>query len=150
MIRFATLLAFLLLTLGGGTLVGLYNMPGEWYEGLTKPFFNPPNWIFGPVWTFLYILIAFAGWRTWERRAEGPAMQIWFGQLGLNFLWPSVFFSAELPGAALIVILVMLGLILYFIKISWTRDRVSAWLFLPYAVWVAFATLLNAALFTLN
>ena len=93
--RYLTLALFLLFTVGGGLLTGLYNMPGEWYQGLVKPSFNPPPWLFGPVWTILYVLIAFAGWRTWQRRAEGPAMQVWFAQMVLNFAWSPVFFTAH-------------------------------------------------------
>jgi benzodiazapine receptor len=63
--RYVTLALFLILVLGGGTLMGASNIPGPWYEALQKPWFNPPNWLFGPAWTVLYILIAIAGWRTW-------------------------------------------------------------------------------------
>lgn len=148
--RYITLALFLLFTVGGGSLVGIYNLPGEWYAGLAKPPFNPPNWVFGPVWTTLYIMIAVAGWRTWERRFEGPAMQIWFGQLAANFAWSPTFFSLNAIGLALVVIALMLVLIAAFIAVSWNRDRVSAWLFVPYLGWVAFASVLNASLFVLN
>jgi benzodiazapine receptor len=148
--RYLTLALFLLFTVGGGILIGTINLPGEWYAGLAKPAFNPPNWIFGPVWTILYIMIAIAGWRSWERRFEGPAMQIWFAQLGLNFLWSPVFFSMHLLGFGLIIIIAMLLLILLFIRFSWNRDRIAAWLFVPYALWVAFASVLNGSLYILN
>ncbi len=148
--RYLTLALFLLFTVGGGILIGTINLPGEWYAGLAKPVFNPPNWIFGPVWTVLYVLIAIAGWRSWERRFEGPATQIWFAQLGLNFLWSPVFFSMHLMGFGLLIIIALLVLILLFIKLSWNRDRIAAWLFVPYALWVAFASILNASLFILN
>lgn len=148
--RYVTLALFLLFTVGGGSLIGIYNLPGEWYAGLVKPSFNPPDWIFAPVWTTLYIMIAVAGWRTWERRFEGPVMQIWFGQLAVNFAWSPVFFSLHAIGLALVVIALMLALIIAFVAISWKRDRLSAWLFVPYVAWVAFASTLNASLFILN
>ena len=148
--RYVTLALFLLFTVGGGSLIGIYNLPGEWYAGLVKPSFNPPDWIFAPVWTTLYIMIAVAGWRTWERRFEGPAMQIWFGQLAVNFAWSPVFFSLHAIGLALVVIALMLALIIAFVAISWKRDRLSAWLFVPYVAWVAFASTLNTSLFILN
>lgn len=144
------LLAFLAFVVGGGTLVGLLNLPGDWYAGLVKPPFNPPNWLFAPVWTILYVLIAIAGWRTWKREPAGPAMQIWFAQQALNFLWSPVFFSLRAIGGALIVIALLLALILVFIATRRRRDPASAALFVPYAAWVSFATLLNAALFILN
>lgn len=150
-VKRATILAlFLLLSVGGGLLSGFYNMPGEWYARLEKPPFNPPDWIFGPVWTILYILIAIAGWRTWERRFHGPAMQLWFGQMALNFAWSPVFFSYHRLGLALAIIVALLLTIIGFITVNWNRDRVSAGLFVPYAGWVAFATMLNASLLFLN
>lgn len=148
--RYLTLALFLFFTVGGGILIGTINLPGEWYAALAKPPFNPPNWIFGPVWTILYMMIAVAGWRSWERRFEGPATQIWFAQLGLNFLWSPVFFSMHLMGFALVIIIVLLVLILLFIRLSWFRDSLAALLFIPYALWVAFASILNASLFILN
>ena len=69
--RYASLAVFIVVVFGGGLLIGLVAQPGEWYAALTKPPFNPPNWIFGPVWSILYILIAIAGWRIWEREEAG-------------------------------------------------------------------------------
>jgi translocator protein len=145
-----TLLLFILLVLGGGTLIGFMTLPGEWYAGLAKPPFNPPNWIFAPVWTLLYIMVAIAGWRTWQREPRSTAMAVWFIQLALNFIWSPVFFGAHRPGAALGVIVALLATILTFIVMRWPRDRAAALLFAPYAAWVAFATLLNGAIWTLN
>jgi len=145
-----TLALFILLVLGGGTLIGLMTLPGEWYAGLAKPPFNPPNWIFAPVWTLLYIMVAVAGWRMWQRGPRSAAMAVWFAQLALNFIWSPVFFGAHRIGAALAIIVVLLATILFFIVMSWPRDRVAALLFAPYAAWVAFATLLNGAIWHLN
>ncbi|MCR9138345.1 MAG: tryptophan-rich sensory protein [Alphaproteobacteria bacterium] len=150
MSRTIPLIGFMILVLGGGFLVGFWAMPGEWYEQLNKPFFNPPNWIFGPVWTVLYLLIAFAGWRLWMNNATDPAMAVWWVQLALNFLWPLVFFSAERINLALIVILVLLLAIITLIGLTIRRDRLVALLMMPYALWVAFASLLNAAIVILN
>ncbi|MER9409653.1 tryptophan-rich sensory protein [Mesorhizobium sp. M0589] len=141
---------FLLLVLGGGLLIGYATLPGEWYASLAKPPFNPPNWVFAPAWTLLYVLIAVAGWRTWERERAAAAMKIWALQLVLNFAWSPTFFGAKQMGPALVVILALLASIPLFIATVWNRDRVSGWLFAPYAAWVAFATLLNASLLLLN
>lgn len=148
--KWIALVFFFLFVVGGGTLIGLSVPPGEWYAGLAKPPFNPPNWIFGPVWSVLYLLIAFAGWRIWNRNPAGLAMQVWFAQLALNFAWTPVFFGLQSPGFALVIILPMLALIVWFIRLTWDRDRVSALCFIPYAVWVGFATLLNASIVWLN
>ena len=137
-----SLILFLLLVVGGGLAIGYATAPGEWYAQLAKPEFNPPGWIFGPVWTVLYVLIAVAGWRVWRGDRGGWPMKLWWTQLVLNFLWSPLFFSAPQIGLALVVILLLLGAILAFMITSWARDRVAAGLFAPYAAWVAFASVL--------
>ena len=141
---------FLVFVVGGGLVIGFLTTPGAWYAGLAKPSFNPPNWLFGPVWTVLYILIAIAGWRAWHASAGGWPMRLWWGQLALNFLWSPVFFGAHQIGLALVIILLLLAAIVGFIATAWRRDRVAALLFVPYAAWVAFASSLNASLLVLN
>ncbi len=148
--RYVSLILFLALVLGGGLALGFLTAPGEWYAGLAKPSFNPPAWLFGPVWTMLYILIAIAGWRVWQGDRSGWPMTLWWVQLALNFLWTPVFFAAHQIGLALVVILLMLAAILAFIVTAWRLDRVAAWLFVPYAAWVAFASLLNGSIWMLN
>ena len=148
--RYSTLALFIVLVLGGGTLIGFITLPGAWYAGLAKPPFNPPNWIFGPVWTLLYIMIALAGWRTWQSKPRAPGTTVWFVQLALNFIWSPVFFGAHQIGIALIVIIMLLAAILIFMVMRWPRDRTAALLFAPYAAWVAFATLLNGSIWILN
>lgn len=148
--RHLALLGFIALVLGGGTLIGYLAMPGEWYAGLQKPFFNPPNWIFGPVWSVLYVLVAVAGWRIWDLAPDGPAKRLWVVQLVLNFVWSPIFFGLKLPGLALVVIVGLLVAIVAFISLARQIDRPSAWLFSPYAAWVGFATLLNFSIWWLN
>lgn len=145
-----TLILFVVLSLAGGSLVGFFSAPGPWYAELEKPAFNPPNWIFGPVWTVLYVMIGIAGARVWFLDRSGPLVRIWFVQMALNYLWPLVFFAARRPDLALPVLLAMLVAILSFIVLAWRRERPSALLFLPYLAWVSFAGLLNAAIWQLN
>jgi len=145
-----SLIVFLLITVGGGLLIGFLTAPGEWYAGLAKPSFNPPNWLFAPVWTVLYVLIGIAGWRIWNHFRDIAAMKFWVAQMAFNFLWSPVFFGAEMPGAALVIIVILLALILAFIASAWNRDRIAAWLFVPYAAWVGFATVLNFSIWQLN
>ncbi len=145
-----TYILFIAIVVGLGALSGVSNMPGEWYQSLEKPFFQPPAWIFGPVWTTLYVLIAIAGARTWLQAPSSGRMQVWFMQMILNFLWSPAFFGYQSPVLGLVVIIPMLVAILAFIGLSWSRDRISAWLFLPYAAWVAFATALNGSIAFLN
>jgi benzodiazapine receptor len=145
-----SLVLFLTLVVGGGLTIGHLTGPDAWYAQLTKPAFNPPGWIFGPVWTLLYISIAIAGWRVSRRDHGGLPTRLWWTQLGLNFVWSPIFFSAHHIGLALTVVLLLLASILGFIATTWQRDRMAAWLFMPYAAWVAFASVLNAAIFVLN
>ncbi len=144
------LVLFVVLVVGGGLAIGYVTAPGEWYAQLDKPAFNPPNWLFGPVWTVIYALIAGAGWRAWRRDRTGWPMRLWWTQLVLNFLWTPVFFVAHQVGLALAIILLLLATILGFVITSWWQDRVAAGLFIPYGAWVAFASVLNASILALN
>lgn len=150
MTNLTRLALFLLLVMGGGIAIGIITAPGAWYASLQKPVFNPPNWIFGPVWTVIYLMIGVAGWRVWRREDGADLKRLWGAQLCLNFLWSPVFFAAQMPGLALGVIAFLMLVILMFIRTAWRRDRVSALLFLPYAAWVGFASVLNGAIFALN
>jgi len=148
--RYLSLALFIALVLGGGMLIGLMMPPGDWYAGLAKPPFNPPNWIFAPVWTLLYIMVAVTGWRTWQHSPRSVAMAAWFIQLALNFAWSPAFFGAHCAGAALVIVTALLATIIAFIVMCWPRDRASALMFMLYAAWVAFAALLNGAIWYLN
>ncbi|RUT28554.1 tryptophan-rich sensory protein [Arsenicitalea aurantiaca] len=141
---------FILVVLGVGSFIGTQTAPGAWYEGLDKPFFNPPNWVFGPVWSTLYVLIAIAGWRTFLDDRGGLAMKLWVAQMVLNWIWSPVFFGAENLVLAFGIILVMLATIIAYIVVVSRRDRLSALLFVPYAAWVGFASILNLSLWILN
>jgi benzodiazapine receptor len=126
--------------------------PGAWYESLTKPAWTPPNWIFAPVWTLLYVGIAVAGWLVWRGsgRRFSAALGVWAAQLAANGLWSWIFFGLHRPGAALVDILVLLALILGFIAAARPASPAAGWLFAPYAVWVAYASALNAAIWLAN
>lgn len=144
------LFLFVALSLGGGLLLGAFNTPGEWYAALEKPPFNPPGWLFGPVWTTLYILIGIAGWRSWRTTPSATPMWLWWLQMALNFAWSPVFFTLHNIAVALVIIIALLLTILAFIITTWRRDQTSALLFVPYAAWVAFASLLNGSILALN
>ncbi len=140
---------FLAVTIGGGLAIGFVTRPDAWYAGLAKPRFNPPNWLFAPVWTLLYALIALAGARSYGQ-GLGAAFGLWVAQLALNFGWSPVFFRLHRPALALAIVTALLAVIVAFIAQCWNTDVVSALLFAPYACWVAFATLLNASIVALN
>lgn len=126
---------------------------GTWYQALTKPAFNPPDWIFAPVWTALYFMMALAGWRVWRRgglRKAQWALTLFGLQLALNLAWSVIFFGLRSIGAALAEIVVLLLAILATTAVFWRHDRIAGMLFVPYAAWVVFAVVLNAALWRLN
>lgn len=144
------LLVFVAGVVGIGWLIGATNLPGEWYAGLAKPGFVPPNWVFPIAWTILYVLIAIAGWRTFRREPRGKAMLAWAAQMALNFVWSPVMFTMHQIGAALVILICLLVAIVTYISLELSRDRLAAALFVPYAAWVAFAGVLNAAILRLN
>ena len=124
--------------------------PDAWYATLAKPAFNPPNWVFGPVWSVLYVMIGVAGWLVWTSGRSRPAVTLWWVQLALNFLWSPVFFAMHSIGLALIVISLLLGVIWMFVAVTARQCPRAALLFVPYGLWVGFATVLNASLYLLN
>ena len=126
---------------------------GTWYRTLEKPAFNPPDWVFAPVWTVLYVLIALAGWRVWRRCGFGGAplaAAAYAAQLALNLAWSFLFFGGRMIGAALADILLLLAAIAVTATLFRRIDLVAAWLLAPYGSWVAFAAVLNYALWWLN
>lgn len=125
-----------------------------WYAGLTKPAFNPPNWIFAPVWTTLYALMAFSVWRILRLPPATPgrhqALMLFFVQLALNAAWSWMFFAARSPILGLVNIVPQLLMVLATIRAFYRIDRIAAFCLLPLAAWVAFATALNASIWWLN
>jgi tryptophan-rich sensory protein len=141
---------FVVLVVGTGFATASANRLEVGTAALAKPWFNPPNSIFAPVWSIVYLLVAIAGWRTWERDRNSMAMTLWWAQMALNLLWSPIFFTAHWPAVALAVILMLLVAVLGFIARQWSDDRISAVLFIPYAAWVAFASVLNFEIVRLN
>lgn len=143
---------FLLISFSAAA-IGAAFPPGEWYDAIAKPSWTPPGWLFGPVWTLLYVFIAVAGWRVWTRVREpsrGALLWLWSLQIALNAAWSWLFFGLREPGIALANILCMLVLILTFIALAWRPNRLAAGLFVPYGAWVGFASALNASIWWLN
>ena len=124
-----------------------------WYATLAKPSWNPPNWVFAPVWTTLFILMAVAAWMVWMRRDRAGArvgLALFAVQLALNSLWSFLFFGAESPGAGMVEIVVLWIAIAATIS-SFKRVSVpAAWMLAPYLAWVSFASCLNFAIWRLN
>jgi translocator protein len=149
------LLYSIIITLGVGVIAGfatISNIAG-WYATLSKPAFNPPNWIFGPVWTLLYILMGIALSLIWKQpNSPNKSNSLWlfFIQLFLNFCWSFLFFYFHRIGFALVDI-VMLWILIILTIFSFSRlNKTAAFLLLPYICWVSFATILNGAIYSLN
>ena len=126
---------------------------GNWYATLAKPSWQPPNWLFAPVWTLLYGLMAVAGWKVWcspPSKLRTRALGIFGVQLAVNFLWSPVFFSFHQLGLGFFVIVCLAILLLSFILLIWTFVRTAALLFVPYFLWVCFATSLDFMVWRLN
>jgi tryptophan-rich sensory protein len=139
-----------------GALSGFATARGvsTWYPTLVKPSFNPPAWVFGPVWTVLYIMMGVAAYLVWLRGMNvdgvGPALTSFLIQLALNGLWSILFFGMQQPGWALVEIIVLWTAIGVTIWLFWRVAPFAGALLLPYWAWVSFATVLNAALWWLN
>ncbi|HEU5299770.1 MAG TPA: TspO/MBR family protein [bacterium] len=149
------LAGFIALCLGAGAVGSWFTMPAldVWYAALRKPSWNPPNWVFAPVWTALYLTMAVAAWMVWRRAGVGAArtaLILFAVQLILNVAWSALFFALRSPalGVAGIVALwaALVATIVSFGRIS----AGAAWLMIPYLVWVTFAGALNVAVWRLN
>lgn len=126
----------------------------EWYSTLNKPFFSPPNWIFGPAWTILYILIGISIARIWHfgkgHASQKTVITIFIIQMILNLIWSPVFFSMKQPIIAIVIITLLWFMIIMYIRKSKEIDKTASLLFIPYLLWVSFATMLNAGIIYLN
>ena len=124
-----------------------------WYTTIKKPSWNPPNKIFGPVWSALYLMMAVAGWLVWERSLSkniNVPMALFFIQLGLNVLWSVVFFGLCSPGWAFVEVIILWVFIILTMISFWAIHWLAGVLFLPYFLWVSFAAFLNYTIWKLN
>ncbi len=135
----------------GGSLTA--SSVGGWYQTLAKPALNPPDWVFGPVWTTLYAMMAVAAWLVWRRggwRAQRGPLVLFFIHLAINVAWSGVFFGLQSPGGGLAVIVLLWLAIVATAAVFWRQSRAAALLLMPYLVWVSFASYLNFAIWRLN
>lgn len=149
------LVGFILICFGAAAIGGLVTTPQipGWYAELAKPTWTPPSWLFGPVWSLLYLMMAVAAWLVWRER--GFAVTKWpmivFGiQLALNSLWSIMFFGLQKPGFALIEIVVLWFAIVSTIVVFWRQRPLAGLLLVPYVLWVSFAAALNFAIWRMN
>lgn len=147
--NFLSLLPFLLACAAAAS-TGIYFRPGAWYQNLAKPSWRPPDWLFGPVWLVLYIMIAVAGWMVWREAGLSLALAVYAVQLVLNALWSGIFFGLRRPDLAFAEIVLLWSSILATIVMFWPISRMAAYLLVPYACWATFAGALNFRIWRLN
>lgn len=145
-----TSLAAIVLAVVAAAAFGAAFKPGDWYVSLAKPAWTPPNWLFAPVWTSLYIMIAIAGWTVWRRSSAGLLFAVWVAALLLNAAWSWLFFGRHWNGSALIDIAALWSAIAVFMVLAWRPAPAASLLFAPYLLWVSFAAVLNLRIWQLN
>lgn len=152
--QFKTLACFILIVFASAGLGGWFTSlgVGDWYKSLAKPAWTPPGWLFGPVWTVLYVMIAISGALIWQQPAARRrlALGAWTVQMILNVLWSACFFSLKQPGLAVLDIAALWLAILATMICSKPFSAPACWLLLPYLGWVSFAAALNVAIWRLN
>ena len=146
------LAAFVVMCFGVSLLGGRATLPAlaHWYPALAKPAWTPPGWVFGPVWTLLYPLVAVAGWLAWREGRSRRGSLLFLLQLALNAAWPWIFFGERQVGWALVCVVALFVAILGTLVAFWRVSRGAAILLLPYLAWVGFAAGLNFAVWRLN
>jgi tryptophan-rich sensory protein len=148
------LIVFFAICLGAGGLGSFFTASSvrEWYPQLRKPAGTPPSWVFGPVWTTLYVLMAISAWLVWRQYGGGarPALLIFFAQLALNVAWSGIFFGSRMPGVAFAEIVILWLAIAFNIFVFYVLLPVSAFLLVPYLLWVSYASYLNFGIWRLN
>lgn len=143
------------LPLGIGVIAGMFTAQAvpEWFASLNRPWFSPPNWVFGPVWTFLYLLMGISFFLIWKQEANRSrqlALVVYFVQLLLNFAWSFIFFYFKMIGLALVEIVLLWLTIVAMLVLFYRVKPAAAYLNVPYLLWVTFATILTAGYFWLN
>jgi translocator protein len=121
-----------------------------WYSEIILPSFNPPSWVFAPVWSTLYLLMATAIWKIWKNSFETRILKIYFIHLFFNSTWSIVFFGFHLISLALVNLIIILLFIIFLMKEYWIRDKISFYLMTPYLAWSSYALILNYSIFLLN
>tara|TARA_B100000123_G_C25573456_1_gene359449 strand:- start:66 stop:530 length:465 start_codon:yes stop_codon:yes gene_type:complete len=146
-------LIFLFLITVSASLVGGFittSFKEPWYSQILLPSFNPPSWVFGPVWLTLYILMSIAIWRIWIKFYDTKILQIYFVHLFFNMIWSIIFFGFHQIGLALIDLIIILIFIIILMRIYLKKDKISFYLMTPYFLWSFYALILNFTIFILN
>jgi translocator protein len=144
---FILLITFIASAIGGFTTASFKE---PWYSEIILPSFNPPSWVFGPVWTTLYVMMSIAIWKIWINSFDANILKLYFVHLFFNSTWSIVFFGFHQIGLALINLVIILIFIIWLMKNYLIRDKVSFYLMIPYLLWSCYALILNSSIFVLN
>ena len=141
------LITFIASAIGGYTTAS-YKEP--WYSEIILPSYNPPSWVFGPVWTTLYVMMSVAVWKVWIKYFDTKVLKIYFIHLFFNATWSVIFFGFHEIGFALINLIIIVLFIVFLMRLYFIRERTSYYLMLPYLLWSSYALILNFSIFFLN
>lgn len=144
---FILLITFIASGIGGFT-TATFKEP--WYSQIILPNYNPPSWVFGPVWTTLYILMSVAIWRVWIIYYDNKILKLYFLHLFFNMIWSVIFFGLHQIGLALLDLIIIIFFIILLMKIYYLKDKISFTLMVPYFLWSSYALILNFSIFILN
>ena len=150
--KYLSLVIILLITIIA-PMIGSYataTFKEPWYSEIILPSFNPPSWVFAPVWTTLYLLMSIAIWKIWKNSFDIKILKIYFIHLFFNSTWSIVFFGFHLIGLALVNLIIILIFIIFLMKEYLIRDKISFYLMIPYLAWSSYALILNSSIFSLN
>ena len=150
--KYLSLILFLLITFSasaiGGFTTSAFKEP--WYSQIILPTFNPPSWVFGPIWTTLYVFMSIAVWKAWSETKDRKILKIYFLHLFFNAIWSVIFFGFHSIGLALVDLIIILFFIILLMKIYYKINKTSFYLMIPYLIWSSYAFILNTSIFLLN
>ena len=141
------LITFIASVIGGFTTASFKD---PWYSEIILPSFNPPSWVFGPVWTILYAFMSVAAWSTWQKTLDKKILLIYFVHLFFNAIWSIIFFGFHEIGLALIDLIIIIFFIILLVKIYFRENLISFYLIIPYFLWSSYALILNTSIYFLN
>ena len=141
------LITFIASAIGGFTTASFKE---PWYSEIILPSFNPPSWVFGPVWTILYAFMSVAAWSTWQKTLDKKILLIYFVHLFFNAIWSIIFFGFHEIGLALIDLIIIIFFIILLVKIYFRENLTSFYLIIPYFLWSSYALILNTSIYFLN
>ena len=150
--KFISFILFFIFTYSASLIGGMATISNTepWYSELVKSNYNPPDWVFAPVWTTLYVLMSIAAWRIWIKFYDKKILNIYFIHLFFNLNWSIIFFGFHLIGLALLDLVIILIFIVVLMKLYLTKDKISFYLMTPYFLWSSYALILNFTIFIKN